>query len=237
MRKSGDPEGSAFAAQLTKKAAATRHYPINLHHFFPPDDEFATCVARLLILREDICLEYYGITTGPYEWLDKNGVAWRHNYFFRNSVRTLQEISSALQMLNCVQEFKRAMKKTWSVGDQKKFKAFCKEIQSAGELVTEVRNIIGAHVKHSVVARALNLLGSDATGFWEYPHDPDDKPWHTHHPFLNVIFLAMLQAGDKQHRDIDELMKIPGTTPNLLTAIAHIDNIVQLYVAKRRLLP
>ena len=237
MRKSGDPEGSAFAAQQTKKAAATRHYPIDLRHFFPPDDDFATCVARLLILREDIYLEYYGITTGPYEWLDKNGVAWRHHYFFRNSVRTLQEISSALQKLNCVPEFKRAMKKIWSGSDQKKFKAFCKEIQSAGELVAEVRNIMGGHVKHTVVARALQMLPSNSTGFWEYPHDPDDKPWHTHHPFLNHILLAMLHAGEDEPRDTEEVMQIPGVISNLITAIAHIDNIVQLYVAKRRLLP
>jgi hypothetical protein len=46
MDESGDPEGADFAAGFTKKVSR-RSFQINLHRFFPPEDEFATCVARL----------------------------------------------------------------------------------------------------------------------------------------------------------------------------------------------
>jgi hypothetical protein len=51
MDESGDPEGADFAAGFTKKVSR-RSFQINLQRFFPPEDEFATCVARLCILRE-----------------------------------------------------------------------------------------------------------------------------------------------------------------------------------------
>ena len=237
MSESGAPEGAAYAARFTKKAAATRNYQINLHKFFPPDDEFATCMARLCVLREDLNLEVNGIVVGPYDWLDRNGEVWRRNYFFRNSVRTLQEIASAFHTLNCVPEFQRALERIWSEEDQKKFKEFCKMIGNARELVKEVRNIIGGHVQHSAVAQALQVLNSDSTGFWEYPHDSEDRPMHIHHPFLNVLVIAILQAGENGPRDIEEVMKIPGVIGPLIRAIAYIDNIFQLYVIERRLLP
>lgn len=235
MSKQEDLEGSAYAERLTKKAGATRYYPINLHKFFPPDDEFATCVARLSVLREDLVLEVNGITLGPYEWLDKNGEIWRKNYFFRNSARTLEEIRSAIHTLNCLPEFKRATKRIWSITDQKNFKSFCKDLEKASELVNEVRNHISGHVKQKVVANALKVLGSDSTGFWEYPHDPNDRPTHTHHPFLNVLLIAMLQAGDSKNRSLNEVMKIPETMASLIHAIAFIDNIFELYVVERGL--
>jgi hypothetical protein len=173
----------AYTTQLTKKAAASRSFPINLHQFFPPNDEFATCIVRLLVLRDDLSLELNGITLGPYEWLDKNGTPWRHNYFFRNSVRTLREIGKAIHRLSLLPEFQLASEKHWSAEDQQNFKDFCKELEKARELVKGIRDIIGGHVLHKAVARALQLLGSDSTGFWEYPHHPSDRPRHTHHPF------------------------------------------------------
>jgi len=236
MREPDDPEGSDYAARFTKKAAATRHFLIDLHKFFPPDDKFATCVARLCILREDLTLEVNGITLGPYKWLDKNGEVWRRNYFFRNSVRTLQEIKSAIHTLNGLPAFKRAKKTLWSVQDQENFKNFCRELENASELVKEVRNSIGGHVGHEVVARALKVLGSDSTGFLELPHDHNDKPTHTHHPFLNVILIAMLQASDGNQKDLDEVMEIPGVLAGLIKAIAFIDNIFELYVIEKGLL-
>lgn len=100
----------------------------------------------------------------------------------------------------------------------------------------EVCNIVGGHVKHNVVSHALQVLSSDATGFWEYPDHPRDRPTHTHHPFLNVILIAMLQAGDREHKDLEEVRKIPGVMASLIHAIAFIDNLFQIYIVERRLL-
>src|SRR5439155_16622609 len=62
-------EGITRAPQSEKKASATRIFQINLRKFFPPNDEYATCMVRLCILREDLALEVKGITEGPFDWL------------------------------------------------------------------------------------------------------------------------------------------------------------------------
>jgi ABC-type cobalamin/Fe3+-siderophores transport system ATPase subunit len=84
-----------------------------------------------------------------------NGTIWRRNYFFCTSIRTLLEITSAIHKLNSVPEFQNAVEKSWSEEDKGKYKEFCKDIETAKQLVKEMRNIIGGHVKHTVVARAL----------------------------------------------------------------------------------
>jgi hypothetical protein len=117
------------------------------------------------------------------------------------------------------------VEKSWSEEDKGKYKEFCKDIETAKQLVKEMRNIIGGHVKHTVVARALQELTSASIGFLEYPHDPSERPAHTHYRFLNLILLAMIQAGDREHRSNDEIMKIPGVMARLMNAVALIDNI------------
>lgn len=132
MVESGDQEGAAYAALFTKNATSSRNYQLNLRRFFPSDDEFATCIARLCILREDLFFEVNGIVAGPYEWLDKNGTAWRRNYFFRNSVRTLGEIASAIHRLNCVPEFQRALEKSGQKKTKISTRIFAKRLRVPG---------------------------------------------------------------------------------------------------------
>ena len=47
------------------------------------------------------------------------------------------------------------------------------------------------------------------------------------------MFPAFLKAGDREHRNNDQVMKIPGVMASLTNAIAYIDNIFQLYVIER----
>jgi hypothetical protein len=233
-------EGIIHASRPEKKPSAIRIFQINLRKFFPPNDEYATCMARLCILREDLALEVKGIVEGPFDWLDGNGIPWRHNYFFRNFAKTSREIASALQTLNCIPEFKWALKKHFTMAEQKEFKEFCKKIQTAIELITELRNSIGGHVQHKVVGRGLKSINFDWTGFWERPINPRDKFAHTHHPFANDLVLASLVAGDRPDplpaRDVTEVMAIPGVMVELMEAIPHIDSLFELYVLERRLL-
>ena len=236
----GFPEGVTYESIFGKKATSKRIFQVNLRKFFPPDDDYATCMARLCILREDLSLEITGIVAGPYDQLDGNTVAWRHNYFFRNSVKTLQEIASAIQTLHRLPEFKRAFKKRFTPAEQKVFKDFRAKIQNAGGLIGEVRNTIAAHVKQSAVASGLKVLGFDRTGFWERPFSPTDRLAHTHHPFTNELFMAILQAGDRSddlpQRDVTEILEIASVMAKLMDAIPHIDSLFELYAEERQLL-
>lgn len=216
-----------------KKASSTRIFQINLRKFFPPEDDYATCMARLCILREDLWVDIIGILEGPLERLDANGIEWRRLYFFRNYLKTLQEIASALHTLNCIPEFKRAFEKHYSPSEQKTFKDFCKKIQGSGDLITEIRNSAGGHIQHNVVAGALKAISPDFTGFWERPFDPEERWSHTHHPYVTDLVAAIFLAGD---RDAEEALAIPGVMASLQVVTLHIDSLFHLYVAERQLL-
>lgn len=234
------PEGITHESLFEKKPSAIKIFQINLRKFFPPDDEYAICMARLCLLREDLSLEVNGIVAGPFDWLDGNGIPWRHNYFMRNSAKTLREIASALQTLNCIPEFKRALKNRFTSGQQKVFKEFCKQIRESDALIKEVRNSIGGHIPHSLVARGLKNIDFDRTGFWERPFDPRDRFAHTHHPFVNELFVGLLQVVDRADhqpaRDITETLEIAKVMASLIRAIPQIDSLFELYVSERHLL-
>ena len=236
----GFPAGITYESIFGKRPRSARIYQFNLRKIFPPDDEFATCIARLCILREDLSLEIKGIVAGPFDSLDTNTIAWRHNYFFRNSVRTLQEIASALHGLRSVPEFKRTIQKRFSTGERKAFEEFCTQIQDAGGVIGEVRNIMGGHVKHMAVGKGLKLINHDRTGFWERPFSPEDRLAHTRHTFVSELFIAVLQAGDRGDdlppRDVTEVLEIAAVMAKLMAAIPHIDSLFELYVAERQLL-
>jgi len=197
-------------------------------------------MARLLILREDLRLEIHGILAGPFDWLDGNGIKWRHTYFFRNFSKTMQEISRALQQVQGIPEFQRAFKKRFTSSEQKVFKDFCKEIQGAGELIKEVRNSAGGHINHTVLARALKTIGPDWTGFWDRPFDPTERFAHTHHPFVDDLVVSMFRIGGRpanlREKDVAEALKTPGVMAGLQFAIPHIDSLFELYVSERQLL-
>ncbi|RPH80567.1 MAG: hypothetical protein EHM80_04865 [Nitrospiraceae bacterium] len=240
QEEAGFPEGMTYDSLFGKKPRGTKIHLFNLRKLFPPDDEFATCIARLCILREDLSMEIKGIAAGPFGSLDANTIAWRHNYFFRNSARTLREIASALQRLRKVPEFQRALQKKASTDGYKAFEKFCTQMQDASGLIGELRNSIGGHVKHNAVAKGLKLINDSDNVFWERPIHRQDRLAHTHHPFVSELFIAILQAGDRADnmppRSATEMLEIPGVLAKLIRAIPHIDSLFELYVSERQLL-
>lgn len=85
--------------------------PIKLRKWFPPHDPVATTVAMLCVLREDFLIELYGIVDDHLGRLDDNDVGYRRTYFWRNSLRTLEEIRDVMIRLNSHSEFRDAMSK------------------------------------------------------------------------------------------------------------------------------
>jgi len=69
----------------------------------------ATAVAMLCVLREDFLLELAGIVDDHCGRLDDNGLEFRRIYFWRNTIRTLEEIRTTLNRLNKEQAFRAAM--------------------------------------------------------------------------------------------------------------------------------
>jgi len=80
-----------------------------IRHWFPPGDPVATAVAMLCILREDLLLELLGIVSDGLPKLDDNSTGYRRTYFWRNSLRTLEEIRNVLNKLNAESSFRDAL--------------------------------------------------------------------------------------------------------------------------------
>jgi hypothetical protein len=160
--------------------------------------------------------------------------------FFAISQKQFVKSLARLHILNNTPEFKRALKKHYTMAEQKEFRNFCKKIQESIELIKELRNSIGGHVQHKVIGQGLKRINFDWTGFWERPMNPRDRWDHTHHPFANDLVITSLVARDRPDhlpvRDVTEVMAIPGVMAELMDAILHIDALFELYVVERRLL-
>jgi hypothetical protein len=101
----------------------TKTYFVSLTHWFPSDDPIAIAIAKLCVLREDYFLELQGLITpgtGPFEGnttgkgipeLDQNSASFRRLYFFRNSMRTLDELRNLVERMHTNSPDKKAIAK------------------------------------------------------------------------------------------------------------------------------
>src|SRR5258708_28630669 len=121
---------------------------INLRRWFPREDRFAACVARMTILREDLAIEMMGIYKEQITALDGNMKEYRKIYFWRNMLRTLSEIKSVVFQLNSLPEFRAALKKQ-PPGRADQFRGLFQEFQEKQDLLKSLRNQIGGHVLHA----------------------------------------------------------------------------------------
>ena len=100
-----------FPSIVSIQMARTQLRHIILSKWFPSNDHIAIAVARLCILREDYLLELQGLIKQDFnpfdvsssvskpDSLDGNSPSWRRIYFFRNSLRTLNEIRNVVDGL------------------------------------------------------------------------------------------------------------------------------------------
>jgi hypothetical protein len=135
-----------------------------LRRWFPPEDRFAACVARMTILREDFAIEMMGLYEDQIPPLDGNTEGYRKVYFWRNMLRTLSEIKSVVFMLSSLTEFRAALEKQ-PPERAKQFRELYREFEEKHELVKSLRNDVGGHVRYEKVAEALNGMPTDKWGF------------------------------------------------------------------------
>jgi hypothetical protein len=122
----------------------------------PPNDPVATAVAMLCILREDFLLELFGVTNDHIERLDDNDEGYRRTYFWRNTLRTLEEIRGVLNRLNSEPSFRDAMSRE-PAPIQDAFKKLKRELNKASrQFLLNLRNTMGGHLDAPTIQAALN---------------------------------------------------------------------------------
>ena len=196
--------------------------------WFPPNDKFAACIARLSILREDFLLELAGIEAEAISDLDQGFPEYRRIYFFRNSTRTMFEIASAISILQQQPEFKRILAQQ-SAADKTEFHSMVRGFNAKHALVKSIRNSIGGHVQQRSVEGALNDCDSDRASFFEV----GQKRRNVRYRFAGEILVAILVAGIPDSEQASRSEKDLRSLAELLPALSVVDKIVEMYLEAR----
>ena len=221
----------------------TRTYPVSLAHWFPVDDPVAIAIAKLCVLREDYFLELRGlIIPGPGHFegsssgrgipgLDDNSVTWRRLYFFRNSMRTLNEIRNLVERMHQNKPDKDALlKETQPLIEG--FKKLRHQLDHANELVKDLRDSLGGHVLHSDIQKILKDLDPAISGFFQ---DGEIRGTIRYKFASDLVLSIMLKKVDPKHGE-EKLETLLGKTAKLIFIIETMDQIIRTYIVDRKLL-
>ena len=156
---------------------------------------------------------------------------WRLTYFWRNSVRTLFEIRSAIERLYREDEFRTALENQ-PVALQDAFKTLKDNIVKAHGVLKPIRNSIGGHVLQQAVEEALSNMDFERGGLIELGERVHDTHYRFVSELLGVVWLAG-NAGSEWKEKIDKTIKL---TAELSRALETIDIVFYTYMKSRRLL-
>lgn len=205
--------------------------PVKLRKWFPPNDPVATAVAMLCILREDFLLELYGITNDHIERLDDNDESYRRTYFWRNTLRTLEEIRNVLNRLNSESSFRDAMSRE-PAPIQDAFKKLKRELNKASrQFLLNLRNTMGGHLDEPTIQAALDAMDPLQEGFVQV----GEILGKIHYKFAEEILWAALLSNTPEkdfNKKIEELL---GRSSRLNRTVVAIDYVVNCYLRDRGL--
>ncbi len=202
--------------------------PIRLRKWFPPNDPVATAVAMLCVLREDFLIELYGIIDDDLGRLDDNSPVYRRTYFWRNSLRTLEEIKNVLNRLNSHDEFRDAMaQEPPAVKDA--FEELKRSLNRASdEFLRVLRNTMGGHLDEDAIQLTLNTLDHQAEGMIQV----GETRGRLHYRFGAELLLAALGRDLEKEEEVLEIIR---KSADLNPALVAIDHVVKCYLSDRRL--
>jgi hypothetical protein len=185
---------------------------MKLRRWFPPHDRYAATIARLCILREDFGLEMWGLYAARIKKLDSHSSDWRRLYFWRNLVRTLEEIRPTLESLCTIKEFKMVLAKQpprW----KKKFETMVKGLAAEKVMVKGMRDSLGAHVLQSNVEKALNSMSFDKMGYIEAGRTLKDTHYKFAGELVGEILLAEVPEEERERVARKHFQTIAGFLP------------------------
>jgi hypothetical protein len=203
---------------------------IKLRRWFPPGDPVAAGVATLCILREDFVLELQGIMSDDLAPLDGNESSYRRTYFWRNSLRTLEEIRKTFNALNGVPEFRAAIAREPEIGTV--FANAQRSLSRAStKFLRELRNELGGHIDPARIQQGLNSLEVQQEGFAQLGTTREK----THYKFAqDILWTAILKNldGCSCQSAAEKMLSDTASLTNVLTAV---DDVIAWYVRGRRL--
>ena len=191
----------------------------------------ATAVAMLCVLREDFLLELYGITNERLERLDDNDSGFRRTYFWRNTLRTLEEIKNVLNRLNTDPGFRAAMLREPPV-IQLSFRQLKRELNKASRrFLLNLRNTMGGHLDEPTIQAALDSMDPLQEGLIEV----GPTVGSIHYKFSQEILWAALLV-DVPEKDYDnKVNELLAGSSRLNRTILAMDYVINCYFRDRGL--
>jgi hypothetical protein len=184
----------------------------------------------MVVLREDFAIEMMGIYHEKIEALDGNTAHYRMVYFWRNMLRTLSEIRGTVIMLNGVDEFRDALQKE-SAERKKQFLDMYKRFEQTHELLKNLRDDIGGHVRHTKIEEALNGMDPARWGYMEIGETLNK----THYRFAGELLLETQLTGRTDEERIKRIEYQLRETATLLPVFAMMELVFSVYVTSRKL--
>lgn len=203
---------------------------IRIRTWFPPDDPLAEIVARLCILREDLALEMHGLDEKELGGLDGNSEEWRRVYFLRSLIRTMKEITHALEALSRNPEFKHILG-TSPAKYRTEFKRVVRGMNSSRGTVKRIRDSLGGHVLSSVIRTALREMPYERIGLLQ----AGPTGGITHFKFAGEIVVGVLMAGVPEEDQLARFRQELEQVSELLSFHTLIDWVLLAYAKARDL--
>ncbi len=154
-------------------------------------------------------------------------------YFWRNLVRTLLEIQSALHALKSSEEFLLSL----SIQPEQfriAFENLSQKIAAAHEFLKNVRNEVGGHVKHQSVKLALENMDMDLDRKALISLGPTIV--ESHYEFAGELVAEILLREIPYESRETYLNEKLGMTAELTSALHAIDIVLLAYVDARKLM-
>src|SRR5216117_98233 len=124
-----------------------------------PHCELNTRIARLVVLYEDLQLEACGIASPELLDLDIRGLEYRHLYFIRRIVATLNEFTSAVIHLNQSEEFAK-VRVSLKPEELRKWKEAVTFFETNKETFKNIRDDVGAHFQRKISDYSTSNINS-----------------------------------------------------------------------------
>lgn len=185
-------------------------------------------MARLCILREDLFLEWHGVMTNEIKSLDSGTAEFRRLYFFRHSVGTLFEIKRALQAIQQIKSFRRAVSKA-TKEDREELNELNKRFESIYKEIKTIRHHMVCHIEPTPIQKALADMATDQKGLIQHSTNPRD----IHYKFTRELLVGILNSNFEGDERLSRLLEEIG---KILPALVLIDKIFVIYGRRRRIL-
>jgi hypothetical protein len=188
-------------------------------------------VAMLCVLREDLLLELYGMTNEHIQRLDDNDPGYRRTYFWRNSLRTLEEIKKVLTRLNFQGGFSDAMARE-PEDVRTAFTQLNTELATAHrEFLKDLRDALGGHLDQKTIQATLDSMDPQHEAFFE----AGEIVGRTHYRFAGDLIWATLLRDIPENQHQEKAEALLGRTSRLSQAVKAIDDVVVCYMRDRHL--